>query len=134
MACMAGLPSGSFVRTSAVKERELAGLCCLYSCEGFRATKNVALIIGKTARRATQMMERMAGSPRRMARMTGMFYLLTILAGIFAQFFVSGRLVEFTDAAATAKNILTHKRLVRVELHSLPDRNGVPGCRDGSLL
>ncbi|HKZ81274.1 MAG TPA: DUF4386 domain-containing protein [Pyrinomonadaceae bacterium] len=50
-------------------------------------------------------------SPRFLARMAGVFFLLTILTGIFTQGFVSERLVVFGDAAATATNILTHKGL-----------------------
>src|SRR6266851_1056394 len=61
------------------------------------------------------MTERIAEtSPRLKARVTGVFYLVTILTGIFAQGFVSGRLVVGGDAAATANNILTHKGLFQL--------------------
>ena len=53
-------------------------------------------------------------SPRLLARTIGLLFLLTILAGIFAQGFVSERLVVFSDAAATATNILTHKGLFQL--------------------
>jgi hypothetical protein len=50
-------------------------------------------------------------SPRTLARLAGLFFLLTILGGIIAQAFVSQRLIDFNDAAATANNILTNKGL-----------------------
>lgn len=53
-------------------------------------------------------------SPRTKARLAGAFYLLTILSGVFAQAFVSDRLVVSGDAAATATNILSHDSLFRL--------------------
>ena len=50
-------------------------------------------------------------SPRLMARMTGLFILLTLVLGVFAQGFISDRLVVFGDAGATANNILARKNL-----------------------
>jgi len=59
------------------------------------------------------MMERMAeASPRLKARIAGVFYLLTTTTG-FAEI-VRGRLVVYSDAAATATNILAHEPLFRL--------------------
>lgn len=53
-------------------------------------------------------------SPRVKARLAGVFYLLTVVAGVFAQGFISERLVASGDAAVTATNILTHEALFRL--------------------
>lgn len=53
-------------------------------------------------------------SPRFLARLIGLFMLLTIVGGLFAQGFVSERLVDFKDAATTATNILAHKGLFQL--------------------
>jgi len=53
-------------------------------------------------------------SPRLLARMTGLFFLLTILTGVFAQAFVSEKLIDFHDAGTTATHILTHKGLFQL--------------------
>ena len=52
-------------------------------------------------------------SPRTKARLAGTFYLVTILTGIFAQGFISARLIVPGDASATANNILSHDGLFR---------------------
>jgi hypothetical protein len=53
-------------------------------------------------------------SPKAMARVTGAFFLLTVLMGIFAQSYVSDGLVVGGDAAATAANILGHEARFRL--------------------
>src|SRR5213075_2635154 len=48
-------------------------------------------------------------TPRVKARFTGAFYLLYVIAGIYAQAFVSDRLVVLRDAATTSANILANQ-------------------------
>jgi hypothetical protein len=61
------------------------------------------------------MMERIGKSSLQFqARFAGVFSLLTILTGIFAGGYVSGRLVVSGDAAATATNIMMHQGLFQL--------------------
>lgn len=53
-------------------------------------------------------------SPKRMARIAGVFYLLTIVAAVIAQGVIAERLVDSRDASVTATNILTHGNLYRL--------------------
>jgi hypothetical protein len=53
-------------------------------------------------------------SPRVKARFTGAVYLLYVILGVFAQSFVSDRLVAWHDAAATSANILAHQSFYRL--------------------
>lgn len=48
-------------------------------------------------------------SPRLLARLVGLFSLLTILCAIFSQGFVSERLIDFGSSSVTAKNILANR-------------------------
>jgi hypothetical protein len=52
-------------------------------------------------------------SPRAMARLGGVLLLVTIISGVFAQGFLSDRLVVAGDAAATARNVIANRSLVR---------------------
>ncbi len=53
-------------------------------------------------------------SPRTKGRLAGGVYLLYVIAGVYAQTFISDRLVVFGDAARTASNILANQSLYRL--------------------
>src|SRR6202521_1509373 len=55
-------------------------------------------------------------SPRAKGRFAGALYLLTIVTGVYAQAFISDRLVVSRDAATTAANILANQSLYRLGL------------------
>jgi hypothetical protein len=55
-------------------------------------------------------------SPRNLARLTGFFFLIVIIAGVFAQGFVAERLIDFRNAGTTASNILANESLYRTGL------------------
>lgn len=52
--------------------------------------------------------------PQVAARLAGLFYLLIIAGGLFAQVFVRERLIVAGDAGATADNLLEHATLYRL--------------------
>jgi len=53
-------------------------------------------------------------SPLRLARTAGVFYVVTILCGLFAEIFVRGRLIVPNNPSATAQNILASETLFRL--------------------
>jgi hypothetical protein len=53
-------------------------------------------------------------SPKLMARMTGVLYLITILAAIIAQGLIAERLVSYNNASVTASNLTAHADLFRL--------------------
>jgi hypothetical protein len=55
-------------------------------------------------------------SPRTKGRFAGAIYLLYVIAGIYAQAFISERLIVFSDAARTASNILANQSLYKLGL------------------
>src|SRR5258708_29224506 len=52
-------------------------------------------------------------SPRVLGRSIGALFLLLIVSGVFAQGFIAERLINFSDAVATAANVLANKGLLR---------------------
>jgi len=68
----------------------------------------------KSLHEALEGMKRITGAPPRTdARIAGLLYLIVIVAGVFAEILVRGRLMVPGNAAATARNILAHERLFR---------------------
>ena len=53
-------------------------------------------------------------SPRTKGRLAGIVYLLYVIAGVYAQAFISERFIVFSDAARTASNILANPSLYRL--------------------
>jgi len=55
-------------------------------------------------------------SPRLWSRAAGFFYLITIVAGVFAELFVRGKVIVPDNAGVTTANILAHESLYRAGL------------------
>ena len=53
-------------------------------------------------------------SPRAQARIAGILYLIIVVAGLFSEGFVRGRIIVSGDAAGTAANILAFELLYRL--------------------
>src|SRR5436189_5038478 len=58
--------------------------------------------------------EDIASSPKRLARIAGIFYLLVGIFGGFAEGFVEPKMYVAGDAAATALNVVANSGLVRM--------------------
>ena len=55
-------------------------------------------------------------SPKLVARLTGLLYLITIATGIFGAGLVQGRFVVDDNPAQTAANVLANESLFRISL------------------
>lgn len=53
-------------------------------------------------------------SPKKTARIAGLLYLVLIVCGVYAEFFVRANIFVSGDAVATIKNIQTHESLFRM--------------------
>lgn len=53
-------------------------------------------------------------SPRALARLTGLLYLITVAAGVIAQGVIGGQLIVPGNAALTARSIVEHESLYRL--------------------
>src|SRR5438034_5189204 len=58
--------------------------------------------------------EDIASSPKRLARLAGVFYLLVAIFGGFAEGFVDPKMYVAGDAATTAANVVANAGLVRI--------------------
>jgi hypothetical protein len=56
----------------------------------------------------------MTSNPRLIGRIVALLSLVLIISGVFAQGFVSNRLIDFSNAATTANNILAHRGLFQL--------------------
>ncbi len=57
-------------------------------------------------------------SERKAARVVGFCYLLSMVAGVFADSYCRGHLVVADNAAETARNVMAHERLFRLGIAS----------------
>jgi hypothetical protein len=57
-------------------------------------------------------------SQRTAARVVGFCYVLALIPAVFAEFYVLNRLVDSSNAAVTAQNIMAHERLFRLGIAS----------------
>jgi len=64
------------------------------------------------------MIDRIDESQRNAARVVGFAYLFALVPAIFAEFYVSGQLIVYNNAAETARNIMAHERLFRLGIAS----------------
>ncbi|WLR41755.1 DUF4386 domain-containing protein [Bacillus carboniphilus] len=53
-------------------------------------------------------------SNKQLARIAGLFYLILIVCGVFAEFFVRSKLIQKDNASITAENILNSETLFRL--------------------
>jgi len=85
--------------------------------------------------KTTVIAERIAtASPRLKARIAGVFYLLTIITGIFGEVFVRGRLIVFWRCRSYSEQHSGARSVIPVGFRSRPDGDPDLHRCDGSLL
>src|SRR5258706_2704952 len=108
-------PAGPAAPADCPARRSLAGAVAVFE----RRERRAVAIDGSSSRhrRSGGTMTEQDAIQRRWARVVGFSYVFALAPAVFAEFYVSGRLVS-DNAIVTAQNIIAHERLFRLGIAS----------------